>query len=199
MSGKCITFPELGLYLIEGFIPAAAILRLCRAFEKGRRVRARVMLRGEAAPRIEADVRRAYSVEVPVAPRRMIEERLLDITTDLSDFFGVALSRVEPPRFLEYEPGGMFRLHRDRGEDTYGDHPACRREVSVVLFLTSNPADFRGGELNLYARSAAGIFSHSGVWIEGRAGLLVAFSSEALHEVEPVRAGIRRTVVSWLM
>lgn len=70
--------------------------------------------------------------------------------------------------------------------------------MSVVVFLNdaAAPITFEGGQLRLY-----GVLDPArddlGVDLEPRAGTLVAFRSDLLHEVTPITAGDRFTVVTW--
>ena len=74
-----------------------------------------------------------------------------------------------------------------------------RRQLALVLFLnTAAPrpgASFTGGTLRLHEMDDAEGAPHD---VTPTAGTLVAFRSSVLHEVLPVEAGTRLSVVTWL-
>lgn len=146
--------------------------------------------------RLDEDVRRAAHVEVDEATLTAIEARLDGVRPQLEAFFGVRLGAREGASLLRYRTGGFFRRHRDRGHVASWP-PAARRLISVVLFLSSSrdntPAGrFSGGTLDL-------LDDHGTVVrrVTPAAGTLIAFRSDTLHEVQPVRDGVRETVVDW--
>lgn len=140
-------------------------------------------------------VRRTRSIEIETAVQDWFERRLDAITADL-EALGIPLGAREGTGFLRYPPGGFYRAHRDRGKvDGWPD--AARRAVSVVAFLndasmTGTPGAFAGGELWLHAEGSA-----VSVRVVPETGLLVAFPSIRLHEVLPIRAGVRDAAVDW--
>ena len=81
---------------------------------------------------------------------------------------------------LRYEPGDMFHNHFDAAK-TYP------RIVSVSMFLND---DFEGGELE---------FKEFGIKLKPDAGDIVVFCSSYpyMHQVHPVKTGIRYSVVKW--
>lgn len=105
----------------------------------------------------------------------------------LSDEFEVPLTRFEEPQFLRYTTGDYFVAHQDGNTPIIVDDSRHRR-VSVILFL-SEPASYSGGDLVIHqpAKELAPA---------GR-GTVLAFRSELTHEVTPVTAGERYTVVTW--
>jgi predicted 2-oxoglutarate/Fe(II)-dependent dioxygenase YbiX len=141
-------------------------------------------------------VRRTRSVEIEAAVQDWFEARLDAIRTDLEAGLGIPLGSREGTGFLRYPAGGFYRTHRDRGE-VAGWPDAARRAVSVVVFLNGarTPAelgDFEGGQLVLYPGGPT-----SSIEVVPEMGLLVAFPSTSLHEVLPVRAGIRDAAADW--
>jgi SM-20-related protein len=91
-----------------------------------------------------------------------------------------------------YERGAFFVAHRDRPRSDASELSA--RRISIVLFLND---DFSGGALTFYDLIEARAWHGVGLPCEAAAGLLVAFRSETMHEVQPVIRGRRCTVVSW--
>lgn len=80
--------------------------------------------------------------------------------------------------------GGHYDWHVDQGP------LVVRRKLSLTLQL-SDPAQYEGGELQLYA----------GNLIETAPkdrGMLIAFPSYVLHRVAPLVSGTRKSVVVWI-
>ena len=109
---------------------------------------------------------------------------------------GGARARFDGPLFCRYRQGGHFRAHRDRSPDPF-DAPAVRsRGISLVCLLndgddTHGAPAFDGGALVLYPEFVP-------VNAPLRAGSIIAFASDLLHEVRPVRLGTRYSAVAWL-
>jgi predicted 2-oxoglutarate/Fe(II)-dependent dioxygenase YbiX len=141
---------------------------------------------------VDATVRRAVGIEVDTRTLRDVEARLDRCLPALADFFAVALTRREGAAFLRYPTGGFYLPHRDRA--TAAAWPdASRRRIALVVFLDSAEAshaagDFSGGALRLL---------EVGAEVVPRAGWLVAFPAEWLHEVAPVTRGVRHVIVDW--
>jgi predicted 2-oxoglutarate/Fe(II)-dependent dioxygenase YbiX len=155
-------------------------------------------LPGEAL-RVEETVRRAWEVELPDRLHGEIVDRIRALHPVLERQFAVPLQRCDSVAALRYPAGAFYRTHRDapRRPDRYGLH---RRAVSIVIFVNSGgplpEASFTGGQLWLHdvADAPGGIHGITPV-----AGTLVAFRSGVLHEVRPVEAGLRLSIVSWLL
>jgi predicted 2-oxoglutarate/Fe(II)-dependent dioxygenase YbiX len=88
-------------------------------------------------------------------------------------------------------PGGYHPRHADNcQQDASGrwvpDHTP-QRVVTAIYYLNS---DFDGGEI---------VFEREGLAIKPRAGVLLAFPSDRhhVHEVLPVRRGMRYTIPIW--
>lgn len=112
----------------------------------------------------------------------------------INPFYAVEVRDSEPWQILHYGIGGHYIPHVD-AETLFKDddgldlwEKTLDRDLSVVCFLND---DFAGGEL---------VFPDLDLSIEPRAGTLVCFPSDHnfIHGVNPVRAGHRYTLVSWL-
>ena len=141
------------------------------------------------------DVRRVTSLEVDEDVIAFVEDRLDAARAGIAGFFGVELVSREGSGFLRYSAGGFYAPHRDRG-DIRAWPDAARRQAAVVLFLNDSRdavpgGAFSGGALRLF------IDGSKPVLVAPREGLLVAFPADTLHEVTPVTAGTRYTIVDW--
>jgi predicted 2-oxoglutarate/Fe(II)-dependent dioxygenase YbiX len=179
--------------ILPEFVDAAFCARVRRSMDDGVPEPAEIL-----GQEIEADagVRRTSHIEVDADTLRLVERRL-DLARDgIGRSLGLTLTAREGTSFLRYQPGGFFRRHRDRGEvPSWPD--AARRRISIVVFLNSSAqagatGTFSGGTLTLFAENG-----RQPVDLAPRAGTLVAFPSDLLHEVTPVRDGVRDTLVDW--
>jgi predicted 2-oxoglutarate/Fe(II)-dependent dioxygenase YbiX len=60
-----------------------------------------------------------------------------------------------------------------------------------------NEVGYNGGKLILYGLIPTPDWEHYGFPVTAETGLLIAFRSDIFHEVTPVTAGERFTIVSW--
>ena len=139
---------------------------------------------------VQAHVRRAIRLIVPAALREAMMQRFEAAMPQMAQYFGVALSSCEEPQFLHYRAGDFFVAHQDGNTPLTRDDSRHRR-VSVVVFLNE---DYGGGELLFHGQYPDWQARHAA---PAAPGALVAFRSEATHEVAPVTHGDRYTIVSW--
>lgn len=99
---------------------------------------------------------------------------------DLSDF-------GESAQIARYraEEGGHFDWHSDIGAGAQ----AARRKLTVVVQL-SDPAGYRGGQLQLWANNAP-------LDAPPAQGTATVFPSFVLHRVTPLTAGVRWSLTLW--
>jgi SM-20-related protein len=144
----------------------------------------------ERAPSL---ARRTTRLGVAGAVRDELLRLLDELRPRLAQHFGRELDACEDPQFLRYVPGDYFVAHQDGNTPLLHDETRFRK-VSVVIFV-SDPAEFEGGELLLHPRLGERGEPRA---IEPVAGKLVSYPAETTHEVTPLTAGERLTVVSWL-
>ncbi|MGQ0742515.1 MAG: Fe2+-dependent dioxygenase [Alphaproteobacteria bacterium] len=97
--------------------------------------------------------------------------------------------RIAPPLMLRYDLTQKYGVHADAA---YMQVPggSLRSDVSCTVFI-SDPASYQGGELTI----------HLGVrplTIKGSPGDCILYPSTTLHEVQPVRSGIRIVSISFI-
>lgn len=148
------------------------------------------------APRVRREIRVAEELDGVHAWMRDCDARLEALRPALERHFGVPLGRAEPAGLLRYPTGGYYRPHRDRSSGTPGTRD---RAVSVVIFVNDREGGSRyeGGALRIFGLLGPGPLAEVGLDVEPEAGTLLAFRSEWLHEVTPVSAGVRFTIVTW--
>ena len=174
-------FESLHLFAIDHFLTADDCAALREAMLAAPASDATVA-RGGGEYHIDDALRRTRRVNVAVELEREFMARLEGARDAAAAHFGVTLSETEKPQFLLYREGDFFVRHADR--DRAGTN---RRAVSVIVFVND---DYAGGALRFFGDDLA-------VNITPTAGQLIAFRSDAPHDVEPVRAGLRFTIVSW--
>jgi len=138
-------------------------------------------------------VRLAASIEIDADIRIEVERRFDAARDAIASFHGISLGGREGAGFIRYPVGGFYRPHRDRASaPAWPD--AARRLIALVAFLNSSDeaeaGGFSGGTLRLDVDATP-------IDVQPRAGLLVAFPADTLHEVTPVRGGTRDAVVDW--
>jgi len=181
-----------GLFIRQEFLSGSRCAKFCVQMRAAEREEAEVY--GSATP-VNRAVRTAWEVAIADADAADVRQRMAALGPDLADHFGGPLAGCEEPTFLLYGAGGFFRPHRDRAsrtDESAGD--ARARRVSLVLFLND---DYTGGALTLYGLVDDPAWRAYGFAVPAEPGLLVAFSSDLLHEVTPVVDGERCTAVSW--
>jgi PKHD-type hydroxylase len=93
---------------------------------------------------------------------------------DMSGFY-------EPLQLTRYPPGGFYSWHEDNMEEAYST-----RKLSLVVQIT-DPKDYEGGDLVVFPN-----------YRPPRArGTVTVFPSFVTHKVEPVKEGVRYSLVAW--
>lgn len=192
-----------GIYTEEGFLDRAT----CEAVKAEMRARehARAKIYDRDWNHVENAVYRS-TIQVTVGEHvnSLVRARLLDARAELGRRFGCELTECQGPTYLAYKPGDFFEPHRDDSHKP--DAPALvrTRRVSVVIFLSDEDAggetgEYAGGSLAFYGLLKDPRCAQLGLPVKGRAGLLVAFRSDVVHQVAPVTRGERFTVVGWFV
>ena len=115
---------------------------------------------------------------------KVIENQLSIVNLNHMMFDNVRLT--EPAQFTEYPRGGFYDWHMDLNAfGQTGQHPI--RKISMTCLL-SDPSEFKGGDL---------AFDDNKSKITLQQGQAVFFASFMKHRVEPVKKGIRRSLVMW--
>jgi PKHD-type hydroxylase len=84
--------------------------------------------------------------------------------------------------------GGHFDWHKDYGRDPADPHREPRK-LTLSLQL-SDPDDYQGCELQVRAGNQIDTAPR-------QRGALVAFPANVLHQVTPIRSGVRKVLVIW--
>jgi PKHD-type hydroxylase len=111
-----------------------------------------------------------------------------DVAAELNaDYFGFDLDGFgEGLQFTNYDHShqGMYGWHQDFGGK------GISRKLSLVLQL-SDPSQYEGGNLEILVTGNPTV-------IPKERGLITAFPAWTLHQVTPVTAGNRQSLVAWV-
>jgi SM-20-related protein len=143
---------------------------------------------------IRVGIRSTTSVRVSEETRELVRGLILERKDALEEHFSRSVNECEQPQFLRYRAGDYFVPHQDGNTPLIRDDTRWRK-LSVIVFLNSGDDLFEGGSLELH-----GVYPDldARLRIKNELGSLVAFPAETTHEVTPVTAGERFTIVSWL-
>jgi len=99
----------------------------------------------------------------------------------------------EMMNYLVYSAEGHYRWHQDNSLFTPDNH--LSRKLSFSLMLSS-PNDYTGGELQFHYNN----YGKSGVFSAPKErGSLIIFDSRLNHRVTPIKSGIRKSLVGWVV
>jgi PKHD-type hydroxylase len=101
--------------------------------------------------------------------------------------------RIAPPLLSRYEPGMKYGAHADAAFmsiNTQSGAYQLRSDLSSTVFL-SDPDSYEGGELVLHIGTLP-------IVIKGRPGEAFVYPSTTLHEVRPVRSGVRLVSITFI-
>ena len=120
----------------------------------------------------------------PAEDTQWLYHRLGMMFKNINQSYGFDLQGfVEPLQFTCYGPGQYFGWHVDIGGDI-----TSLRKLSLTIQL-SEPDAYQGGDLHFHGAAEMP---------QARAqGTAVSFPSYLAHEVSPVTAGLRRSLVAW--
>ena len=100
--------------------------------------------------------------------------------------FGFEDIRItEQAQFTEYPEGGFYDWHMD--SDVVMAHQPPVRKISMTLLL-NHPSEFEGGDLELLS---------PGKFKKLEQGHAICFASFLNHRVNPVKRGVRQSLVVW--
>jgi SM-20-related protein len=161
-----------------------------------------VVREGASSDQLNEEARRTRRVSVSRGAVELMNERLATLKPQVEEHFAVTLEGFQEPQFLTYRRGDFFHAHTD-GEPLPGlPSEISQRKVSVVVFLNGHGSEstqdsFEGGALVFYGLFDERRAQRIGLPLDAEPGLIVAFRSDLVHEVQPVENGERHTVVSW--
>lgn len=195
-------FRQIGFFVDEKFLEPGYCERIRAESALNPGQPARVVRRRTGETAVDLDKRRVESSELPVGLRDFVRSRFLHLKPAIEKQFKTTLTDFEEPGLLHYREGDFYRLHRDRSDDQQAPEFFRRRCIAAIVFLNTQTEEpivdsYCGGALVFYGVVKGRGWENYGFPFAGRAGTFIAFPAETLHEVQPVTAGKRSTLVTW--
>jgi predicted 2-oxoglutarate/Fe(II)-dependent dioxygenase YbiX len=182
----------LGLFVRPDVLTAAECSLLVRSASTFSWKHAEVGATNEVAQH----VRDTLVADIEPVHARIVHDALRQIRPALEEHFDLSLSSYEGLQLLRYEPGQFFVPHADVGDDPR----TAARQVSISILLTDQsdaPGGYAGGGLRFYGSLPNHPNMPLVVPCVPAAGTLVAFHPDLVHEVAPITAGERLSIVTW--
>ena len=151
---------------------------------------------------VDTAIRTADEIAISSEMYLRLGARLAGLKPLLEDHFRTKLQGLEDPVCLAYQSRSFYKPHRDVSIDRNAPENVRHRVVTAILFSNAETEhglnnSYSGGSLAFYGIMKFSGWEDYGVSVKGRQGLLVAFPSETLHEVQIVKAGLRTTIATW--
>ena len=111
---------------------------------------------------------------------------IIDYTTLIN------LTDIEPLQYSEYIVGDEYGWHRDVHDEPYSN--GLVRKVSFSTILND---DFWGGEFDIETKNP--MYKKRYQTFESEEYNTIIFPAHMWHRVRPVKSGIRKSIVGWLL
>tara|TARA_B100001059_G_scaffold218909_1_gene239516 strand:- start:285 stop:818 length:534 start_codon:yes stop_codon:yes gene_type:complete len=125
---------------------------------------------------------------------RTICQRVFSVIKDkAADFSNFNLDNIEPLQYSEYDTNQEYGWHQDLNLKPYEDGRI--RKISFSIFLNN---DFEGGEFDLEIHGPDAKPRYISEWKRYNENCVI-FNSDMWHRVRPVKSGVRKSIVGWLL
>ena len=104
----------------------------------------------------------------------------------------IQLTDIEPLQYSEYGIGGEYGWHRDIHDNPYPN--GLVRKVSFSTILNDN---FKGGEFDIETKNPEDKKRYA--TFDNKKHNTIIFPSHMWHRVRPVKSGIRKSIVGWVL
>ena len=104
----------------------------------------------------------------------------------------IQLTDIEPLQYSEYGVGGEYGWHRD-----IHDNPYSNGLVRKVSFSTILNDDFEGGEFDIETKNPSDKKRYD--TFDNKKHNTIIFPSHMWHRVRPVKSGVRKSIVGWVL
>ena len=120
--------------------------------------------------------------------------KFLEFTKDINATTGwnFDIDAIEPLQYTEYKSDGQYGWHIDQSSKPYADGRI--RKISFSLILND---EFEGGEFDLEYEHPNKNPRHA-TFCLGK-NEVIFFKSDYWHRVNPVKSGIRKSLVGWIL
>ena len=188
-ENKLITEPKWKSWIIQTTTPLFTPDQCRQIIECGRRQPPQKAQVGMGKPGGGTDTsKRVTTISwIPFKEMSQMYEDLYKFIQKANEnHFGFGDIRItENAQFTEYPEGGFYDWHMDC--DTVMAHEPPVRKISMTLLL-NDPSEFEGGHLELGGPGKFG---------ELKQGHAICFASFINHRVQPVKRGVRQSLVVW--
>lgn len=185
---------KLGVYIDTEFLSQDLCADLCREIDTGTKSDTLVYREKTNVEELSQQIRKSYYAEIPDDMQREVAGKVKALQPILEEHFSESYhpERYEAPKFVLYEEGHFFGLHRD-GQ--------LNRKINMTIYLNDENSDhtgggYSGGSLILYELFKNPALKNKGVTLTGQRGMLVAYPAEIVHEITPVISGKRYAAVA---
>jgi PKHD-type hydroxylase len=103
------------------------------------------------------------------------------------------LVKSEPLQFSQYECDDHYNWHIDSHFNPYADGLIRKLSFSVIL-----NTDYTGGEFECTVPNPKGVDT-SWVYKNPEVGDIIVFPSHIWHKIHPVKSGIKKSLVGWIL
>jgi len=104
----------------------------------------------------------------------------------------IQLTDIEPLQYSEYGVGGEYGWHRDVHEKPYPNGLVRKMSFSTIL-----NDDFEGGEFDIETKNPADKKRYD--TFDNKKHNTIIFPSHMWHRVRPVKSGVRKSIVGWVL
>ena len=104
----------------------------------------------------------------------------------------IQLTDIEPLQYSEYGVGDEYGWHRDIHDNQYPN--GLVRKVSFSTILND---DFEGGEFDIETKNPADKKRYD--TFDNKKQNTIIFPSHMWHRVRPVKSGVRKSIVGWVL
>jgi predicted 2-oxoglutarate/Fe(II)-dependent dioxygenase YbiX len=193
---------RMGLFVIKKFLDPESCEALISAAPYADGKLATVTSEGQDI--YDENARKTFQITLPKEMESAMYSRFMAIRPDLETHFHITLEDCRAPLLLLYGVGEFFGRHGDTNDDPNLPEIIKKRKVSVVIMLNEakeqdEPNSYSGGALTFYELLPDPRLKSRGFPLQAEEGLLIAFPSRMIHEVQPVLRGHRYTIVTWFV
>lgn len=194
---------KLGVYVDEQFLSEEECSELQELMLTAKKFEAGVHKKGKKNQQSDTTVRTTQYCDIPYQSHQKICNRIYALKNRFEELFQSKYSEViEPPKYLCYQPGDFFAQHTDTGQNrrinisVYLNNQIEESEEDKKGIQQTKNISYSGGELKLYGLIKSCGWEKRGITVPGKAGTLVAYPVDLVHEVTPILSGARFAIVS---
>jgi predicted 2-oxoglutarate/Fe(II)-dependent dioxygenase YbiX len=184
---------KLGIYVDTDFMSPTECSVLCQEMLDSRKTEAGTYDEKNEIERIAHTIRKTQYCHLSDELHGVVTNKIKQLKPKLEHFFQSRYSDLfEGPKYLIYRQGDFFSPHIDS---------QLNRKINVTVFLNKQTTEtvelsYQGGSLILYGLMKDRAFKNRGIVAPTKAGCLIAYPVDVVHEITPVLSGARFAIVS---